>query len=108
MSEASSPDFVPQNQYYVFLDSENNPVIRLKSYIDNHNPNFWGSVPDSAHVWTVDASDDESVLGLLQGMARKQLPSETVRIIAMSIGVDLEAFIAKMKKRSQKPKQTNA
>jgi hypothetical protein len=90
--------------FYIYLDSENNPVIRIKSIIDEQDPGFLGRTPSFSPVWTVDAADDDSVLGLLQALARKQLPSETVRMIAAGIGVNLEEFIAKVKAKTKPPR----
>jgi len=83
-------------KYYVFLDSEDKPVIRDAAYIDNHDPTFWNRAPSSGIVWKVDISDDGSILALLQALQRKRLSTEIVRNICSGISVDLESFMKKL------------
>ena len=90
-------------KYYVYLDSDDNAVVRIAEYIDTQDPGFWGR---NSHlistVWTVDASNMESILSLLHILERRKTPVTIVREICLGIGFDLDAYVASLKSQKKK------
>lgn len=87
-------------QYYVWMDSEDNPVVRLKSYIDNEDPGFWTrNWSPSIVVWTVDGDDRQSVRALLELFEKRQTPTRIVRDVCSAVGFDLPAYLASLTKK---------
>lgn len=92
-------------QFYVFLDSDDNPVVRLKSYIDEYDPGFWTRNQGSpTTVQTVDNQDINSVRAILERFERQNTPTRIVREVCLGIGFDLDGYIASL--AVKKPKKT--
>lgn len=90
-------------KYYVYLDSDDNAVVRSGETIDNHDPGFWGR---NSHlvstVWEVESTDLNSIISLLETFERKRMVPRVVREVCQSIGFDLDGYIASRKSAVKK------
>lgn len=85
-------------KYYVYLDSDDNAVVRSADTIDTYDPGFWGR---NGHlvstVWSVESTDMNSILSLLETFERRKTVPKIVREVCQSIGFDLDAYMAARK-----------
>lgn len=90
-------------KYYVYLDSDDNAVVRSGDVIDNQDPGFWGR---NSHlvstVWTVESTDLNSIISLLETCERQKMVPRIVREICQSIGFDLDGYMASRKSAVKK------
>ncbi len=90
-------------KYYVYLDSDDNAVVRSGESIDVYDPGFWGR---NSHlvstVWSVESTDMNSILGLLETFERRKTVPKIVREVCQSIGFDLDGYIASRKSAIKK------
>lgn len=83
-------------QGYVYLDNDRNLNFRTKEYIEVRDPVFWSrNAAFIDTVWKVDSEDEISMRQMLEGLKRRELRAEDVRLLCQQIDFDLDAFIAR-------------
>lgn len=81
---------------YVYLTPDKGLEIRLKEYIDNNDPGFFGRNKHwVSALWEFDTEDPWSVRAVLEAFSRHRVEEVTVKTFLKGAGIKLEDYFKK-------------
>lgn len=81
-------------KYYIYVTPEIQIEVRLKDYIDNHDPGFFGR--NKSHIkalWELDTESPASCLEILEALSRNRVTEPVVRTFIKAVGIDVQKLV---------------
>lgn len=78
-------------KYYIYITPDSQIEVRLRDYIDNNDPGFFGR--NKSHIkalWELDTESPASCLEVLNALSRNRITEPVVRTFVKAVGMDVE------------------